>query len=66
MHAQMVVDMSYNAPSTEQFKVVSQSGPKWMINLVLKKLMESEQESMEPKNHESVQITDPELQFQDD
>ena len=26
-HAEMVVDMTYDAPATKQFKIVSQSGP---------------------------------------
>jgi hypothetical protein len=57
MHAEMVVDMSYSAPATEEFTVISQSGPKWMINLVLKRLLETEQESIEDKNRDSIQIT---------
>ena len=29
---------SYDAPATEEFTVVSQSGPKWMLNRVIKTL----------------------------
>jgi len=57
MHAQMVVDLKYTAPSTEEFKVVSQSGSKWMIDLILKRLLESERESHDDKNRDNVQIT---------
>jgi hypothetical protein len=63
MHAAMVVDMSYTAPATEDFTVVSQSGPKWMINLVLKRLLETEQESIEDKNRASAQITSGNYDF---
>jgi hypothetical protein len=63
MHAAMVVDMSYSAPATMEFTVVSQSGPKWMINLVIKKIMETEQESIEAKNRASVQITGQNYNF---
>jgi len=63
MHAEMVVNMSYTAPATEDYKVVSQSGPKWMINMVLKRLMESEQESIEPKNRASTQINNQNYNF---
>jgi hypothetical protein len=63
MHAEMVVNMSYTAPATEEYSVVSQSGPKWMINMVLKRLIESEQESIEPKNRASVQITNQNYSF---
>jgi hypothetical protein len=63
LHAEMVVDMSYSAPATEEFTVVSQSGPKWMINLVLKRLLETEQESIEDKNRASAQITSGNYDF---
>jgi outer membrane lipoprotein-sorting protein len=42
--AQMVVDVTYRAPHTKQFKIVSQSGSPFVIDHVFKKLMESEQE----------------------
>jgi hypothetical protein len=63
MHAQMVVDMTYTAPATEEYKVVSQSGPKWMINLVIKRLMETEQESIEPKIRPSTQVSGQNYNF---
>jgi len=63
MHAEMVVDMIYRAPATEEFTVVSQSGPKWMINLVIKRLMETEQESITDKNRDTVQITGQNYNF---
>jgi hypothetical protein len=63
LHAEMVVDLSYTAPATEEFTVVSQSGPKWMINLVLKRLLETEQESIEDKNRASAQITSGNYEF---
>jgi hypothetical protein len=63
MHAEMIVNMSYTAPATEDYKIISQSGPKWMINMVLKRIIESEQESIEPKNRASTQITDQNYKF---
>ena len=63
MHAEMIVNMIYTAPATEEYKVVSQNGPKWMINMVLKRLMESEQESIEPKNRASTQIDNENYSF---
>ncbi len=44
-HAEMVVDMTYQAPGTRQFKVVSESGSRWMIDRVLKRLLDAEQEA---------------------
>jgi len=63
MHSEMVVDMKYSAPSTMEFTVVSQTGPKWMINLVLKKILETEQESIEATNRANVQITEQNYNF---
>src|SRR5579863_5801681 len=39
-HAEMVVDMTYDAPSTKQFKIVSQNGPEWLVDRVLKRLLD--------------------------
>ena len=63
MHAEMVVDLKYSAPSTEEFKVVSQSGSKWMVDLILKRLLETERESHQDKNRDSVQITGKNYEF---
>jgi len=57
LHADMVVRVSYSAPSTVEFTEVSQSGSKLILNRVIKPIMESEQESLKPANYESVQIT---------
>jgi hypothetical protein len=43
-HAEMVVDMTYEAPATRRFKIVSQTGSRWMIDRVLMRLLEAEQE----------------------
>lgn len=43
-HAEMVVDMTYEAPATRRFKIVSQTGSRWMIDRVLLRLLEAEQE----------------------
>lgn len=63
MHAEMTVNVRYDAPAREEFTVVSQSGPKWMINRVLKRLMETERESLNGENRESVQITSGNYNF---
>ena len=46
LKAEMVVDMLYEAPATKTFKIVSQSGPKWMIDRIFKGLMQAEQEAL--------------------
>jgi hypothetical protein len=54
LKAEMVVDMVYEAPATKNFKIVSQSGPKWMIERIFKGLMQAEQEALNSKNRERV------------
>src|ERR1039457_7301760 len=50
MHAEMTVDVGFKSPSTEEFVVVSQSGPKVIVKRVLKRLLESEQEALKDEN----------------
>ena len=56
LKAEMVVDMMYEAPSTKTFKIVSQSGPKWMIDRIFKGLLQAEQEALSSKNRERVAL----------
>src|ERR1700693_2920004 len=56
LKAEMVVDMLYEAPATKNFKIVSQSGPKWMIERIFKGLMQAEQEALNNKNRERVAL----------
>jgi hypothetical protein len=56
LKAEMVVDMVYEAPATKSFKIVSQSGPKWMIERIFKGLMQAEQEALNSKNRERVAL----------
>lgn len=57
MHADMVVLVSYSAPSTEEFTTVSETGSKLILNRVIKPIMQTEQESLQPANRDRVQIT---------
>jgi len=43
--ASMDVEVTYDAPSSKTFRVLSQKGSKLLIDLVLKKLLESEKEA---------------------
>jgi outer membrane lipoprotein-sorting protein len=51
--AQMVVDVTYRAPNTKQFRIVSQSGSPFVIDHVFKRLMESEQEFVRDDKHQA-------------
>ena len=46
--AEMTVEAIYDRPSSKQFKVMSESGSKVILNRVFKKLLESEQEAAQP------------------
>lgn len=56
LKAEMVVDMVYEAPATKNFKIISQSGPKWMIERIFKGLMQAEQEALNSKDREHVAL----------
>lgn len=48
--AEMTVKMTYQSPATKHFTVVSQSGSKFVIDHVFKKLLEGEQEATDEEN----------------
>ena len=63
LHAEMVVDMIYDAPATKQFKIISQSGPQWIIDRILKRLLEAELESMSEENRARVALNSSNYDF---
>ena len=63
LHAEMVVDMIYDAPATKQFKIVSQSGPEWIIDRILKRLLDAEQEALSEENRERVALNSSNYDF---
>ncbi len=48
--AELVAQVTYRAPDYKQFTVVSQSGSRFIIDHVLKRLMQSEQEYLDDNN----------------
>ena len=48
--AEMIVKVAYRAPNTKEFSVVSQTGSKFIIDRVFKKLLEGEQEAANDEN----------------
>jgi hypothetical protein len=56
LEAEMTVEASYDSPATKEFKVLSQSGPKIILDLVFKKLLEGEKESIQPQNSSQTQL----------
>ena len=63
LHAEMVVDMVYDAPATKEFRIISQSGSQWVIEKILKRLLEAEMESMSEENRSRVLLNSSNYQF---
>jgi hypothetical protein len=49
--AEMTVAATYDSPSTKNFRVISQTGSKLIVDRVFKRLLESEKEAAEPDMH---------------
>src|ERR1700719_460051 len=54
--AEMTVAATYDSPSTKNFKVISQTGSKLIVDRVFKRLLESEKEATEPEIHARTQL----------
>jgi hypothetical protein len=55
--AEMVVKVNFHAPSSKQFTVVSETGSKFVIDHIFKKLMEGELEATQGDNRDDVALT---------
>ena len=62
--AEMTVQATYDRPSSKEFKIVSQSGSKLIVNRVLKKLLESEKEAAQPAMSAKTQLNRDNYNFQ--
>jgi len=61
--ADMVVNVTYRAPDSKTFSVVSQSGSKFIIDHVLKKLLEGEQEAANEENRRNTALSTENYDF---
>lgn len=62
--AQMNVDASYHAPGTKKLTIVSESGSRLILNHVLHRLIESEEESAgDDANRNAIALTSDNYQF---
>ena len=61
--AEMIVTMSYQSPNTKEFNVVSQTGSKFIIDRVFKKLLEGEQEAMSDENRQRTALNSENYDF---
>lgn len=55
--AEIVVEANYVAPDKKEFRILSQSGSRLLINRVLMKLLNSESEAQEEKYRKALEIT---------
>jgi hypothetical protein len=63
LHAEMLVDMRYTAPASKEFTVVSQSGEKWIIDHVFKRLLETERAAVEGENWKHTALNNQNYKF---
>ncbi len=61
--AEMVVSVSYRAPDSKEFKVLSQTGSKFIIDHVFKKLLEGEQEAANEENRRDTALSTENYDF---
>jgi len=62
--AEMVVKVRFHAPNAKEFTVVSQTGSKFVIEHVFKKLLEGEQEAAKAENRQETALTRRNYNFQ--
>ncbi len=55
--AEMVVHVDYHAPNSKEFRVLSQTGSKFIIEHVFKKLLEGEHEAADEENRRHTALT---------
>jgi hypothetical protein len=61
--AEMVVEATYTAPDKKEFKILSESGSRLLINRVLLKLLGSESQAQEEQNRKALEITPENYEF---
>jgi hypothetical protein len=61
--AEMVVNVTYRAPNSKTFSVVSQSGSKFIIEHIFKKLLEGEQEAADEENRRNTALSTDNYEF---
>jgi len=62
--AEMVVTVSFHAPNSKEFSVVSQTGSKFIIDHVFKKLLEGEEEAAKGDNRHQTALTRDNYDFE--
>ena len=63
--AEMVVNVTYHAPNSKTFSIVSQSGSRFVLDHVFKKLLEGEQEAANDENGRNIALNSENYEFTD-
>lgn len=63
LRAEMIVEMTYNALARKEFKILSESGSKWIVKRVLKRLVEEEIEAQAAANRLRVELNSRNYEF---
>jgi len=66
LDAEMTVNVNYQSPGKKEFSVVSETGSKFIINHVFRKLLEGEQEAADHENERRTALTPENYAFQMD
>lgn len=61
--AEMVVKIIYQRPATKDFVVISQSGSKFVVDHIFKKLQEAEREALRPENQKQMTLNNANYTF---
>ena len=63
LRGEMIVEMTFVAPAKKDFKILSESGSKWIVKRVLKRLIDAEKEAQEAANRTSVELNTQNYNF---
>jgi hypothetical protein len=63
LQAQMEVEMTYVAPGRKEFRILSESGSKWIVKRVLVRLIEAEVEAQQEAMRAKVELNTRNYQF---
>jgi outer membrane lipoprotein-sorting protein len=63
LRAEMVVQMTYHAPGQKEFNILSESGSKWIVKRVLKRLIDEESEAQQPSKRLGVELSSRNYEF---
>jgi len=63
LRAEIIVEMTYNAPGNKEFTILSESGSKWIVKRVLKLLIETEKEAQESAVRARVELNTQNYEF---